>query len=371
MGDAELVRLTIDAAIVRFGATPTVLATHPSSFEDDADFVYKPLSREIWRSRSGLPKLRWLSQEASRLLFVAAVPFIPKRLRDRAVRAVLRRSKSPWLRALTSASIALAVGGGYLGDRYLRESLVSLLSYRYCIALGAQVETMPLSISSARHPLLRLALLSTKGVRWRARDATTQNILIRSRAQPELVPDLAWLDTGVQTHAENREGICIAPVGSSFYADKGEPLRAWQAARHLIERLDPQSTVRLVPMHRWSAALGDGGDDLACDRLETSIREMRPDLRVIQVRPTRYSEVRDAMAASEFAVCERLHAALAAATSGTRALILGYEPKHLGVMTVAGLERLCGDLEGALSVEPEEIESKAKRQRALVEAAVL
>jgi polysaccharide pyruvyl transferase WcaK-like protein len=266
------------------------------------------------------------------------------------------------------------VGGGYLGDKYLRESLLTLLFYRAAQALGLAVETMPISISSASGRLLRLAFrFAGRGVDWRSRESTTHRILQTLNLTSSQVPDLAWLDSLAPLPARNRSGIVIAPVGSSFYVeDDGREPKLWPAIRELLRDLEPGEPIRFVAMHRWVPRLDDGRDDAACRTLLERVQSDRPDLDVRLEDPKSYEEVRALMNSSRFAICERLHAALAAITTDTPAVVIGYEPKHVGVLMAGGLEGMCSpDAAAAVGAyAPREIGEKARAQAHLVNLAI-
>jgi len=368
-GDAELVRLTIEIVRARFDRRPVVLATDPTSFSGyAADFSLKPLSRLGWRASSGAARATWLLREGMALCAMFFVPALPKGLRRGAIGAL--RSMAPsWLVELRDADAVIAVGGGYLGDRYGRESLVTLLTFRFALALGASVETMPISISSANSKLLRRALRATRAVTWRSRERITYDILATCGIDSELVPDLAWLNESVAPLV--REGLAVAPVGSAFYGAGELTPKVWPEVEAALHDVRQGGTVRLVPMHSWSRDLGDGGDDRACDALGSLIGASRPDIRVERPVVRDYDDVRRAMAASEFAVCERLHAALAALTTSTPVTVVSYEPKHAGVLGLAGLGRLAVEEGGRCGVTSEEIEKAAAHQRSKIQGAVL
>lgn len=370
VGDAELVRLTLESVLQRFGVQPIVLATDPKSFDGfDGLFVAKPLSRFEWRRRSRLRRAAWLPREFVQIVALIVIPFVPVRLRASLASRVGRVS-STWLKALISADRVVGVGGGYLGDRYLRESILSAWSYRLATSLNIPVETMPISITSIDSWVLRRAILGARGVQWRAREEVTLELLRGIGVSAELVPDLAWLDTADPIDRP-RNGLIIAPVGSAFYTAQGDLPRVWQAALEHVRALPPGGTVRLVPMHTWSSELGDGGDDAACRRLSELIRKERPDVTIDLREPGSYREVREAMSESAFAICERLHAALAALTTATPVAVVAYEPKHGGVLRLAGLDLLATAGAAARPITAEELSKAASDQYARVYDAVM
>lgn len=355
----------------RNGESIKVLATDPESFGGAPEFLTKPLSRVEWRARSGLKRLVWLAKEGAGILVMALVPALPKPVRRRVGLRLAKLSRRTWLIELASAHEVFGVGGGYLGDRYLRESLVTALSYRFARSLGAHVETMPLSISSCKSRLLQIALRSTSGVVWRVRERTSEAIFNSLDLQPRLSPDLAWLDAGEPVSRAERHGILAAPVGSNFYVNASDEPKLWPALETVLKSQPVDTTVRLLPMHSYTDRLGDGGDDRACLAISRLLARRYPKISVEILNPGDYAAVRAAMAASEYAICERLHAALAAVTTATPVQIISYEPKHLGVMSLAGLPFLCDEQQVAFSVEPSVIEQHAHEQRTLLEKELL
>lgn len=371
IGDAELVRLTIANVRARYGVAPLVLATDPNSFGEDCRYLAKPLSRFEWRSRHGASRVIWLLREVLTLCAAAIAPALPLQGRSQFARWAGRLLRSDWLAEVATANQFVAVGGGYLGDRYLRESLVSALLYRFGLSIGAGVETMPVSISSAKNPMLRLALRRTSGMSWRVRESVSENILASLSVRCTLVPDLAWLDAEESNTGTARNGIVVAPVGSTFYSSQTHQPKTWVALMSALKMLGENATIRLVPMHSYSEALGDGGDDAECMRIADMLIHEYSGLTVKVLKPKSYDEVRVAMAASQFAICERLHAALAATTTGTPVQIISYEPKHRGVMELAGLAQLCDPQNEALSVHSTKIMETALAQRAILEEELL
>ncbi|WP_457101797.1 polysaccharide pyruvyl transferase family protein [Microbacterium sp. P5_E9] len=377
VGDGELVRLTVGSVAKRFSVSPVVLATDPDSFGElkgqPVEYIFKPLSRQEWRTRGPIGRIAWLGRETIAIASILIVPKLPIGSRRRFVRGVQRLVVRPWLTAIAEADLLVGVGGGYIGDKYLRESLITLWCFRFATAIGVSVETMPLSVSSAESRVLQRALKNTRGVRWRSREERTHRTLRSLDLTSDLVPDLAWLNAGeLIPTTEAREGVAVAPVGSSFYSDSGSTPHSWTLLEPIVAGLPTGSSVRLIPMHRWDPKLGDGEDDRACASLASLVSNVRPDLVVKIVTARTYEDVRRAMRESEYAICERLHAALAATTTATPVVILGYEPKHRGVMGLAGLEDLCNeDLTAIHSYSTDQLTLAGSSQRQCVEEAVM
>lgn len=349
IGDGELVRLSINSVRSRFTVDPVVLCTDKDGFESSsgfagAKFVYKPLSRVLWRRRRGMSRFVLLLRDASAIVIGLMVSSSP--IDRRTKKSLLGRTavllNVPWLKEVSEADVVVGVGGGYLGDKYLRESLMTLAIFRIAFRIGAKVETMPVSISSASDSRLRFALRAFgQGVAWRSREKTTHNILVSMGLDSHCVPDLAWLNASTHYEEPKKFSLVLAPLGSDFY-DQGvgtEP-KIWRHVKAHIEGLRAGDRIGLIAMHYWDGLLQDGRDDEECKRLQHWILEHNPQVDVEILTMQSYPEVLQTMAAAEIAVCERLHAALAGLATGTPTKVVGYEPKHRGVLELAGLDAL-------------------------------
>lgn len=349
IGDGELVRLTINSVRSRYSNEPVVLCTDRLGFEADptfrgSKFIYKPLSRVLWRDLGGMRKLSLLCRDASGILaglIVSQLP-IPTGSKSRILERVGQLLQVRWLEEVATADVVVGVGGGYIGDKYLRESLMTLAVFRVGVSAGAQVETMPLSISSANRPILKQALkFFGRSVAWRSRERTTHGILDSLGLTTECVPDLAWLNAFNNIDVRPTRALVLAPLGSDFYTRGAttEP-KIWPYIRDVVQQLVPGDQVSLVAMHYWDERLQDGRDDRECERVAELIRHENPKLMVEVLELRTYEEVLSVMATSRLAVCERLHAALAALAVGTPTKVVGYEPKHRGVLELAELHVL-------------------------------
>lgn len=343
LGDGELVRLTIAFAKNTYKQAPIVLATDPNGFAPmGALFVSpKPLSRQKWRNLSGVRRYVWLLQE---VLAIAAALALGSGSRGSLSRRALGRRighllNTEWLVHFSNAEHVIGVGGGYLGDKYLRETVLTLIQYRLAISFGATVETMPLSVSSAHRRRLRIAFRNGgRGVVWRSREATTHATLSSFGLSSRLVPDLAWLNVLEPVSSNSRAGLTVAPLGSAFYSHSSGALpNSWALVQRWLDSAAIGTKVNLVAMHAWDERLQDGRDDLACRLLFAEISRAYPHIQVQIFQAQNYREVRELFASSEYAICERLHAAIAALTVGTPTAVIGYEPKHAGVLEFAGL----------------------------------
>jgi polysaccharide pyruvyl transferase WcaK-like protein len=343
LGDAELVIRSVEYCKRRYGPRIAVAATDADGVRmllgAGTRVVSKCLTRATWLESKSLV---WLAQEVASLLLATLVARCPGSAwnRRRMVRWIGKASRRAWLVELSEADAVVAVGGGYLGDRYLRESIVALLVMWIGERLGASVETMPISVSGMRRFTLRMAFRSLGGaVRWRAREEPTELLLLGLGLHVERWPDLAWSNAAAAQADEKRVGAVVAPVGSAFYV--GGAARGMSAAvSELDGSLPKDESILFVAMHRYDHALRDGGDDRACRELIEELAIASPERPTRLVDADSYGDVLRVMAQSRVAICERLHAGLAAITMGTPARVLGYEPKHSGVLQGAGLSFL-------------------------------
>jgi polysaccharide pyruvyl transferase WcaK-like protein len=382
VGDGELVRLSIHSVRSRYGVQPTVLCTDKIGFESDSafegsEFVFKPLSRVRWRSLDLVQRISMLLKDTLgvALALLAGTLPVPNHLRRRILLFIGGALQIPWLISVGKADVLVAVGGGYIGDKYLRESLISLALYRMAVSVGSQVETMPVSISSAEKPALKWALRRFgQGVRWRGRELTTHNILTQLDLQSECVPDLAWLNATRNYASSETTSLIVAPLGSDFYGaqDAKEP-KVWTHIRPHVAKFKAGERVTLIAMHYWEDRLRDGRDDVECERVAGMIRKLNPSLEVTVLKVRSYEEVLEHMASAKLAVCERLHAALAGLAVGTQTKVIGYEPKHRGVLEMAGLEMLTDESIAFVvdRVSQEHIVAKGTEQAFLTRKAVL
>lgn len=364
IGDGELVRLSIDSVRSRFSVEPVVLCTDRAGFESDptfseSTFEFKPMSRVRWRGLGRSARLSMLCRDAIGILlglFVAILPTSSTKRRQMLIHAasILRL---PWLEEVAHADVIVGVGGGYIGDKYLRESIITLALFRVAASIDASVETMPISISSAHGRVFQFILKRFgRKVAWRSRENTTQNILKSLGLHTETVPDLAWLNATGSFGSEKKYALVLAPLGSDFYSDvaNGEP-KIWPHVEEHIRELHPGDIITLIAMHYWDERLQDGRDDSECHRLAKLILALNPVVTVEVLSLRTYSEVLTTMAKARFAVCERLHAALAGLAVGTPTKVVGYEPKHRGVLEMADLHILADEsvafVSGSISAE--------------------
>lgn len=382
IGDGELVRLSIGAVRSRFAVPPVVLCTDRHGFESDPifegyRFVFKPMSRVRWRGLGNGGKLSMLGRDALGMVFglFMSILALPPAWRAQSLVRFAGILHVPWLDEVAHADVVVGVGGGYIGDKYLRESIMTLALFRVAMSAGAQVETMPISISSAKGRLFRRVLKTFgRNVAWRSREETTHNILTSLGLNSERVPDLAWLNATESFAGEEKYALVLAPLGSDFYSDSssGEP-KIWPHVKQHIGELGPGDRVSLIAMHYWDERLQDGRDDSECHRVSKLISALNPAVTVEVLSIRTYSEVLTTMAKARFAVCERLHAALAGLAVGTPTKVVGYEPKHRGVLKMADLHVLADESVSFVRerITPELIVAQGAGQAAIIKQSVM
>ena len=222
LGDLELVQATVDHVVCRAGGKVedlVVLAAEPHSFANRLGIAVKPklFSREIYVASRRLARLTWLARWGVVILAYSLAPRRGFCIADR----LLSDDQRSTLETLKSCDMAVAVGGGYLGDRYLKESFLTMWTWWWLGRQHKPVETMPLSIE-AQGQAMRLLLRLGSRVQWRVRDQASLDVLRRSGLEGSLFPDLAFRSTRLE-RLETDNGsvaepaIVIVPVGSDYF----------------------------------------------------------------------------------------------------------------------------------------------------------
>lgn len=351
LGDAELVSRTLQYCAERYGDDYVVLATDPEGFSSDSDifygeFDYMPLSKvRLLQRPTRIGRTMWLVSELVTVLVGLAASSTPIRVQYK--RRILKflgvLLRKAWLRAISEADHIIAVGGGYLGDAYWRRTITSCAIYATAANIGSSVETMPMSVSGADTRSVRFALRYLgRDVFWRAREPITASILRSVKLDVREVPDLAWLNATrfPSSSGGDRAGIAICPVGSQFYSTDNSALEAEIFAA--LANLPAATSITMIPMHRYDEKLEDGMDDSRCEDIMDRIKKIYPTMTVKIRSISSYPELIEAMKLFELSFCERLHAALASVCAGTPAVVVGYEPKHGGVLKMANLDGFLG-----------------------------
>jgi polysaccharide pyruvyl transferase WcaK-like protein len=363
LGDAELVRRSAECAHTWGYDAVDCLATDIEGFSAVRELdriAPRILSRAEWHSRRRVSRFIWLGAEIISMtaLVIIASTFKDSNKRRESCRNVSRLLRRKWS-IVFEADVLLPVGGGYLGDAYAKETVIALLQYWILGRCGTPVVTMPISIASLDSKVLRRAVRATsKGVIWHAREEYTLHLLDSIGASVRLVPDLAWLNARRTATRTGTGSVAIAPVGR-FYALPQDDL---------VSRLgmildDPQfdhEKISIVAMHRSGGSTLDGGDEKAGESL---MKRVRPGQVFSRVNASSYSELLDFLEGVDLLLTGRLHAAIASACVGLPASVVAYEPKHAGVLRLAGLSAF---LESPSKLGSAEITSAALRQRDMV-----
>lgn len=377
LGDAELVLRSIQA-VEKTDVVAAILATDPESFAADTRFskfsILPNPTSPVLRKQSG--RLQSLATKinlglTAALLATLALAPIPRTKRRLLAQKTVRLARMEWYQQLLTVDKVVAVGGGYLGDRYLRRTIISLGYLWGGGRLGLLVETMPLSISSADRLVTRRAISwFGKEIKWRAREERTRSILASCGISATYVPDLAWCNASPERSKTRAARVVVAPVGSDFYAEtatKGSLIREIERSVTRVQNEFGTVEIDFVAMHSYSAMLQDGHDDEACVNLASRCTDMWPDI------PSRihdcgsYEEVLDLVSSATILISERMHAAIAGLSQGTATSIIAYEPKHAGIVRAAGMDVETGT-DGVMRIaDVAHIHAKAMRQRKLLE----
>ncbi|WP_238556730.1 polysaccharide pyruvyl transferase family protein [Gordonia terrae] len=337
IGDAELVSRTLEYA-KGLGSPVRCLAVDPESFARvlDADvhiderlFPRLRLLKAEGSARAGIAA-RWIAQ-AALMTFLAAMPVsIARALTRRAVDMHLVPHSAVYY---LQAKRVVAVGGGYLGDQYVKESLMTLWTWWWSGRIGAAVETMPISVE-IRAPYLRLAVrFFARHVTWRVRDSSSAQCLLRCSVKADTVPDLAFAN--YRRPKSKRTSIVLALVGSD-YIDLSQVDRLVNGLASAIALLGDQRPVVLVTMHSSLSGTSVGGDRVAAERLKSALSAQGL-LNVEIASVSSFDEVCGLCESADLVISARMHAGIAALCSGARVGLLAYEEKHYTLMRDLGL----------------------------------
>lgn len=346
IGDLELVQRSLRYA-ARYSAQSSVvcLAVDPTSFAPHVPvMVTDRLFPRLQYVRSGrLRKIAVMARWMARITMLSTVALlIPKRMRRRAVinlrRARLTTSSAELYARATSV---IAVGGGYLGDQYVKESLLTFWTWWWASRIGNDVETMPLSFEVSGFILKRAAQTLTRRVKWRTRDRASAAALYSAGINSILAPDLAFANSR-ETRTEGRRGTLIALVGSDYLKPTEIDRLTDAMADAVASGVPASSPVQLLSMHAPMSDTRVGGDDRASEILENKLR-----LRGVQserVSAYTYDEVCDACEKVDVVISARMHAGIAALCVGARTGLLAYEEKHTALMNDLGLGNFVTDI---------------------------
>jgi polysaccharide pyruvyl transferase WcaK-like protein len=260
--------------------------------------------------------------------------------------------------AYLSADEVWAVGGGYLGDRYQRESLLTCWTWWWATRLGAKVRTMPISIEGTSAVLHRAYQLSLSRVGVTVRDSSSSKLLEKLNIEHNLVPDLAFRNVSPSTGRDRRGLVAICPVGGDYFSE-----RVWKSQLDMLAetlRLDERLLAGrfvVVPMHRSLGTGIAGFDAEACDYLlQCGSGGERAPAEWLESYSALCLGLRENV---DLVVSARMHGGIAGLCASTRVVLLGYEEKHRSLMQDLGLQRFYDEFGSADTDRLRELVSSA------------
>lgn len=346
IGDLELVerslryaaRDTAQSNVVCLAVDPASFAPHVSVTVTDRLFPRLQYVRS-GRVRRIAVAARWMARIA--ILSMVAL-LIPKRMRRRTVINMRRvRLTTSTAELYARATSVVAVGGGYLGDQYVKESLLTFWTWWWASRIGNDVETMPLSFEVRGFTLKRAARALTRQVKWRTRDRASAAALLSAGINSILAPDLAFANFR-ETRTEGRRGTLIALVGSDYLKPTEIDRLTDAMADAVASETLANSPVQLLSMHAPMSDTSVGGDDRASEVLQEKLRSRG--VQAERVRASTYDEVCDACEKVDVVISARMHAGIAALCAGARTGLLAYEEKHTALMNDLGLGNFVTDI---------------------------
>lgn len=357
LGDAELVSATLDVVdALAFSEKSELVALDVEQF------------RILYPSRVVHPRLfdrrEYGSSSAGRKLVILAgwswfilmqslvVVTMPKRCRRAMAHRLLplfREAMRETAQAYCESQAVFAVGGGYLGDRYFKESCLTAWTWWWSARTGSQVTTMPISVEAKGRLLKYVFTLFLQYVKISVRDDSSKRLLEALGIRSTRVPDLAFRNTAQsRIGSANRESaggrknpkMLIVPVGGDYFDDN-----LWQEKLKMLADVIltdyPTWDVALLSMHLSLEGATAGFDDEAVNYMESLL----PDATVLnRVAVRNYSDLCSKIHCEiDLVISARMHAGIAALCSAVPLVMFGYEEKHRSLMTFLGLQNQFAD----------------------------
>lgn len=261
-----------------------------------------------------------LPKSSRRSISIGAIRYLP----DERIRTVATR--------YATASGVYPVGGGYLADRYLRESVLTLWSWWWVGRLGTKVATMPISVEAARKPMRAALRLLGTSVSWTLRDHTSVDVLRSCGLSGCFSPDLAFRNVVKQPICAEQQGrprILVVPIGGDYYDDE-----VWRnvmkETADAINALRMGSQTSILTMHAPVCGGYAGKDHHAA----TYLASLLPGSNIVE-----RGDVADYQALCRMiqdtactVVTSRMHAAIASICADRPPIVMGYEVKHQALM---------------------------------------
>ncbi|MEV8204358.1 polysaccharide pyruvyl transferase family protein [Streptomyces sp. NPDC079189] len=347
LGDRELVLATVDVVHEAHPSMrPVVVALEPETFRDalpHVDVLPRLFDRrrlaEVTAVQRACLLAAWGAFALAETVFVALR--IPARLRRSVARWLLGAPAMRTYDSYCRTGKHYAVGGGYLGDRYVKESALTLWTWWWAVRRGVSVATMPVSIEAQGPTMKRLLRGLLPGVQVAVRDESSESVLHGLGLRCRRFPDLAFRNAFriAELHPAVGDRCIVFPVGSDYF-DEAVWRERWSDVCQVAEA--EGLSLLTYAMHEPIRGALAGHDLEVVDLLVEQHGAERlagvasyQDLCTVIGREAR------------LVITARMHAAIAALSVGVPAVVLGYEEKHRTLMQLLGLENLYISLDQA------------------------
>ena len=348
LGDAELVLQTLKVVKRRGPTRAHVQAVDTASFAaillDGETIGEKLFPRLDYLSASKRARMLVVAKWGIQAIFWTAVCLLPG---EQNRRRVLMAAGTRTLKRMLEHESAVAVGGGYLGDQYWKDSLLTAFSWWLLIRSGIPVETMPLSVEFSAGWKGHLWAQLVKRVKFRARDRASVGVLQSLGLRAEELPDLAFYNAGTRRpQSSPRVSLAIALVGRDYLtAEQVEDLvYAVSAGCRSVGVFH----VGVISMHRSIQGTDVGCDDAASDRLRAGLDAEGIVATSISVR--NYRELCMEVQGYTAVVSARMHAGIAGLCADIPVGLLAYENKHTAMFADMGLSEVVVPITAPLDV---------------------
>lgn len=373
LGDAELVRQSIRVVRRRWPeAEVDVIALDVDGFSSrfpHERFHTRVFDRKALRRLAPSGQLRRLAAWAIQITLVTAVAISFPGPWGRRIAGNIHLGGGLSWQVLLKSSRVVAVGGGYLGNQYIEESVLTLWLWWVLSRLGIPVSSLPLSVSDARGPLFVAFRLFGRRVHWVAREEYTSDVLASMGLSAEVCPDLAFLRASDTADELRPGGVLVAPVGTTYLSPVELESVLDRIAKSIHEHPGGPHKVSIACMHSARGQLGEGGDDVAASLLAEALMACGVEALVVDVHD--FDDIMSLARVSSLTIACRMHAAIAAVCAGCPTAVLGYEPKHAAVFALVGLEDVCIDIRSSQKAIGDLLEHVAMMDRHAVHSAAL
>lgn len=334
VGDAELVYATIERVAQEHAeASLSVVALDPESFEEveGPRFMPRLFDRRVFAQSSPAARVVWSGRWAAFMALESARAVAGRTGPSKVAARLVGAAAAETYRAYMSSGVHVAVGGGYLGDRYIKESMLTLWSWWWSCRRGLSFSTMPISIE-ADGRLMRLllrTLMPKKGVV--VRDEASLAVLAREGLTATLEPDLAFRNYSRDDQRSPKDMYWLFPVGSDYFHSS-----AWETQWEIVARVCGMraGSLRASSMHVALDGVHAGGDAEVVEHLARKFSSIEP------YSLSNYRQlVAEMRSEANVVVSARMHAGIAALCAGVPLVLLGYEEKHRTLMKSLGLSR--------------------------------